>query len=29
MSPKLNIVSAINMALDQEMARNGRMIILG
>ncbi len=26
---KLNIVSAINQALDQEMARNNRMIILG
>lgn len=26
---KLNMVSAINMALDQEMAKNGKMIILG
>lgn len=27
--PKLNIVSAINLALDQEMARNDRIILLG
>ena len=26
---KMNLVSALNMALDQEMARNGRMMILG
>lgn len=27
--PKLNIVSAINLALDQEMARNGKIVLLG
>jgi pyruvate dehydrogenase E1 component beta subunit len=27
--PKLNIVSAINLALDQEMARNPKMVIIG
>ncbi|MFA6317055.1 MAG: alpha-ketoacid dehydrogenase subunit beta [Elusimicrobiota bacterium] len=27
--PKLNMVSAINQALDQEMSRNGRMLVLG
>jgi pyruvate dehydrogenase E1 component beta subunit len=27
--PKLNLVSAINLALDQEMARNDRIVLLG